>query len=275
MSRSITFSLTALFTGAVVVLLSGNAQAQWTEDFESYPAGLLTSAPWDEGSAAALGPNQIVTAGAGYLGSQGLVAVGDNFGSLGNAWRAAPASGVTELTARLYSDNALSSGNSRYYIGFWNSATADGGHHADDDYVAIYMTSNAGGNFFSFETSNFDGPGGAFIAPIPPDDRADLEGGLVNDTWYDVRLTLNVDDTATGEYRVSTVGDNGDWNEIEDGIDIVDTVGFSPNFVGFRGGFNARLDDITVNGVPEPASLFLTGIAGLAMLWMRRRSNRC
>ena len=35
MSRSTIFSLTALVTGSVLVLLSGNAQAQWTEDFES------------------------------------------------------------------------------------------------------------------------------------------------------------------------------------------------------------------------------------------------
>ena len=213
MSRSTVFSLTALFAFSVLVLLSGNAHGL-TENFESYSAGLLTSAPWNEGSADDLGPNQIVTAGVGYLGSQGLVAVGDNYGSLGNAWRAADA-GTNVLTARLYSDNALSPNNSRYYVGLWNSPSVDGAHHATDDYLAIYLTSfsNGAGNFFSFEYSNFDGPEGDFIAPVAPDDRGDdnscCSSGILGETWYDVRITLNGDDTATGEYRKSAAGDSG------------------------------------------------------------------
>ena len=118
MKRSIMFSLTTLITVSVLGLLSGNAQAGWTEDFESYTPGSVLPGPWNEGDPDALGAN-VVTAGAGYLGSQGIV-FGDN--PPGNAWRLAPNSGVTQLTARLYSDSSESY-PSRYYVGFHTDPT--------------------------------------------------------------------------------------------------------------------------------------------------------
>ena len=129
-------------------------------------------------------------------------------------------------------------------------------------------------NFFSLEY--FDYESGSFVSPPAGDDRADdnssLSGVISDDTWYDVRLTLNTNNTATGEYRVSALGDSGAWTLIGDGsggadgdgtVDISDPGGFSPNFVGTRGYFNARIDDIVV--IPEPSPLLLA-VPGLFSL---------
>ena len=261
MRSSTIHSLTALVTGSVLVLLSGNAQAQWTEDFESYTAGSVLPAPWDGGLATELESN-LVTGGAGYLGGQGMV------GGLppGNAWRLAPNSGVTQLTARLYSDGSESFA-SRYYVGFHTDPTAADDTFPNNDAVYLYLAHHPDGGFLSLESPDYDNQDPRqFVSQ-----GTGFTAGILSDTWYDVRITLNGDDTATAEYKEPS---SPTWLTV--GIaNIGDPVNFAPNYVGIRGEKSGRIDDITVNGVPEPASLFLVGIGGLAMLWMRRRSNRC
>jgi len=269
MTRITVFSLTALFTVSVLSLPSGNAQAGWTEDFESYPNGLLTSAPWNEGVPEAVNATEI--SADGYTGN-GLV----NTGQVGAIWRAAPNSGVTQLTARLYSDNATYESFSRYYVGLHTQPIADGGGHAESDYVTIYLSSYQNDNFFSLEYSDFEDVGGVqtFQSPAGVYDRADDTGtgvGILGDTWYDVRLTLNGDNTVTGEYKLTT--EPTVWTEIGDGIEIGDPSGFSPNYVGVRGENAGRIDDISVNGViPEPSSMALILVGLAARGWRRRQT---
>ena len=268
MSRSIIFSLTALFAFSILVLLSGNAQAGWTENFESYTAGSVLPSPWDEGDSGALGAN-VVTAGAGYLGGQGMV-FGDN--PPGNAWRLAPNSGVTQLTARLYSDSSESY-PSRYYVGFHTDPTVGGDTFPNNDGVYLYLAHHPEGGFISFENPNYDNQDPRqFVSQGTAFSGQNV--GIAGDTWYDVRITLNGDDTATAEYKEAS---SPTWLTVgATGIAAIgDPVNFAPNYVSIRGERGARIDDITVNGViPEPSSMALILVGLAAHGWRRRQTLR-
>ena len=93
--------------------------------------------------------------------------------------------------------------------------------------------------------------------------------GIAGDTWYDVRITLNGDDTATAEYKEAS---SPSWLTVgATGIAAIgDPVNFAPNYVNIRGERGGRIDDITVNGIPEPSSMALI-LVGLAACGWRRR----
>lgn len=248
---TIAFTLLALI--ATLGMMSGSARAEWIEDFESYPDGLLASAPWDEGTP---GPAQDVISDAGFTG-KGLVG-----NSLSHIWRAADP-GANVLTARLYSETGVDF--SRYYVGFHTEPTqADG--FPNNDSVIIYLSSHSGGAFLSFESYNYDA--GVFVAA---DSTWSGQSGILEETWYDVRMTVNTDATVSGEYKLTT---SDTWIPIGDGvIDIMDPDNFAPNFVGISGQNSGRIDDIGVNGVPEPGSIvmILAGLAVLAAFGRRKR----
>ena len=222
---------------AVVVVLACACDVRaWSEDFEAYPNGLLTAAPWDEGNPA-VGGGQVVTSGAGYTG-KGLVGSG-----LGNIWRAAdtdPTANV--LTARLYSADA---NFSRYYFGFHTEAITDGAGFPGSDAVVIYMMWHTDGGWLSFESSDFT----AGVFQANDTEWTGQSIGLPSNTWFDVRMTLNGDDTVSGEYKLTT---SDTWIPIGDGsVNILDPAEFAPNFVGVAGQESGRVDDI-VNGPPTP-----------------------
>ena len=221
-----------LMMAAVVVLACVCDVQAWSDGFETYLDGLLTSAPWDEGSP---GGGQVVTDGAGYTG-KGLVGSG-----LGNIWRAAdtdPSANV--LSARLYS---APQNFSRYYFGFHTEAITDGYNFPGSDAVVIYMMWHTDGGFLSFESYDFD----AGVFQGIDTEWTGQSIGLLSNTWYDVRMTLNGDDTVSGEYKLTT---SDTWIPIGDGlVDVVDTVNFAPNFVGVAGQELGRIDDL-VNGPP-------------------------
>ena len=255
MARSSTFSLTALVMGSILLLLSGNARAAWIEDFESYADGPIT-APWDAGTIL----NMDVESGIGFTG-KGVV--GDNI-NLGTAHRATVDVGSTVLTARLWVDS--NSTASRMYVGFHTAPTTGAGQFINSDGVIIYLRHHPEGAFFALESSDYTA--GVFQSK---DDE--VQFGELSDTWYDVRITLNGDNTINGDYKQTT---SGTWLPIGDGVvNVVDTVNFAPNYVAIAGEEGAVVDDISINVIPEPVSFSLMAIGGLAMLWMRRRSNRC
>ena len=217
-------------------IVCNDSAASWVEPFESYPDGLLTDAPWDEGSLAHLGTEQIVVSGAGYTG-KGMVGNG-----LGHAWRAAATDLCTNvLTARLYSEAA---NFSRYYVGFHTEPTQASGF-PDNDSVIIYMAWHTDGGWLCLESYNYNA--GAFVASDAACTGQAI--GLLSNTWYDVRLTINFN-TVSGEYKLTT---SDTWLPIGDGsVDILDLADFAPNYVGIAGQNSGRVDDI-VYGTPLPA----------------------
>ena len=219
---------------AVVVVLACACDVRaWSDGFETYPDGLLTAAPWNEGNPAD-GVGQVVTTGAGMCGK---AMVGN---SLGHVWRAAdPTANV--LTARLYSEPV---DFSRYYVGFYTEPIRDGAW-AGSDAVIIYMAWHTDGGWLCLES--YDAEGGTIVSSDAACTGQAI--GLLPNTWYDVRLTLNGDDTASGEYKLTT---SDTWLPIGDGsVDILDVANFAPNFVDIAGQSSGRIDDI-VNGPPTP-----------------------
>ena len=249
-----TNTFTLLMLIAILGILSSTVQAAWIEDFESYADGELTSAPWDEGTP---GPLNIVTSDAGFTG-KGLVGDG-----LKHIWRAADP-GANMITARLYSVAGYNF--SRYYVGFHTEASqADG--YPNSDSVIIYLSSHSGGPYISFESYDYDD--GVFVSAYSP--WAGQTEGILENTWYDVRMTLNNDDTVSGEYKLTT---SDTWLPIGSGVvDIMDPENFAPNYVGLSGQNFGRIDDICVNGVPEPGSAVLI-LAGLVLLGTCGRRKR-
>ena len=229
---TITFTLLALI--ATMGILGGNARAAWVEDFESYADGYLASAPWDEGTP---GPDQGVISDAGFTG-KGLVGNG-----LSHIWCATDP-GAYVLTARLYSEPGVDF--SRYYVGFHTEPSQASGF-PDNDSVIIYLSSHADGAFMSFESYNYDA--GVFVSASS---EWTGQAGILDDTWYDVRMTVNTDDTVSGEYKLTT---SEDWIPIGDGVvDVLDPANFAPNYVGVAGQNSGRIDDISVtDSVPGDA----------------------
>ena len=210
----------------------------WSDGFETYQDGLLAVSPWNEGDPGD-GAGQVVTSGVGFEG-KAMVGTG-----LGHVWRAAHPDAV--LTARLYSELA---DYSRYYVGFHTETSRDNHGFPDNDAVVIYLAYHSDGAWLSFESYNYDA--GTYVSHAAT--YTGQDAGILGATWYDVRITLNNDDTVSGEYKLTT---SDTWLPIGDGLlPIMDPANFAPNFVGIAGQNSGRVDDI-VNGIPPSGMLIL------------------
>ena len=70
----------------------------------------------------------------------------------------------------------------------------------NNDGVYLYLAHHPEGGFISFENPNYDNQDPRqFVSQGTAFSGQNV--GIAGDTWYDVRITLNGDDTATAEYK--------------------------------------------------------------------------
>jgi hypothetical protein len=287
MKKALYVTLAALVCSAMAT----GAMAQWSDDFEGYSQGVLGVV---SGGLYAPEANALVTAGSGYLGTQGVV---KNPGAAEHlqfhAYR--PAGGnISSLTGRAYAGTTM--GNDSHAL---FGALAGTSYNAGDawmggngvDYVHAHAYYGWGMDQVAIQTVNHfddDDPGttgdtNCYVINVPKQQA---------DTWYDLRICLDWDaGVARGYYRISGdaewllmegEGTFYDENWASTPLGIISEVPLpllneQPGvyndlpWVGLAGRRDMALDDIEVF-VPEPGTLVSMLALGVpALAFMRRR----
>ena len=233
-----------LITAVAAVWLGGlgasSAQADWTDDFESYTHGAALGAPWE--SVANFG----AYVGLGEGGSKGTQGPGANW-EFGRAYR--PTQGIVTLTAQLYLESAIN------YQGSQINLTTDAvgmsnGSAGGGDMLRISLEGTDTSNTAQIAFLSIDGtPGqGDWLADTRVySGSSNGDFHLSADTWYDVRIELNGLD-ATASYKESTsptwitIGTLAAYSE------------FVPNYVALSAVRRGYADNVTVVS-PPPTSV--------------------
>ena len=273
----------ALATGA-------GAVPDWSDDFESYSPGVLEVV-----SAGLYSPesNTLVTAGSGYLGTQGVVKnpAGSEHHQL-HAYRPTAAN-ISTLSGRTYAGNTM--GNDSHAIFGAISGTSYnagdawmGGNGVDCvDAQSYYgwgsdILSLASLNHFNDDDPGVGGDTNKYVIRVPKQAN----------TWYDLKVVLDWNaGVARGYYRVSG---SPDWLLLEGEGTFYDHTWTSSSLgvisevplpllneqagvyndlgtVGLMGRKHMGIDDIAVGVVPEPSSLMALALGLPAFALIRRR----
>ena len=160
---------------------------------------------------------------------------------------------------QLFASSSSATGNSRLNHGIQLIDTVSGGiAKAYTDYAGWFVeyTDSSGATTNAF-TADF----GAYNDPIPQTVTLTLD--------YD-NDTMNLFATASDGVSALYTGDSLVFQDVD--LPIADA-GFVPNEIVYhsRWGGGSEIDNITYPQVPEPASLALLSIGGMALLLRRRQ----
>ena len=240
------FAITGVATAAPIV----------DEDFESYANDAAMQAVWAGG---------LGTLDTGFgNGGQSMVHPGGTDSILSFATVNPDNANPLVLTGQIYDD--AGSANERLTIGLRDAAATnliEMGHYngiASAFYafrVILFDGSGANPNWVAFE--NIVDDSGASIANAPVEGWHTYTVTIGADS-VDFTLDLNSDGNINATASVAAVAGAGGFNSIRLG---------GPSNLSSPGG-GGNFDNIVLETVPEPGSLALLGLGGLAMLRRRR-----
>ena len=235
-----------LVTILVILGLAGMANADWIDTFESYTGGetIAGSNGWLAGGNGGGGLETVgntATAGVGISSSVGYAGDG------GQPWYTEhkDVGGLTTGTVTL-NVLALTPTNGRNTIAMMAD---DYGDPRDD--ILVYVYYNGGYSLRDVQNGSFGYYNGT---------------GVISG-WHEVELSLNLDtDLVTARYRLTDNDGNptGGWLPIGDGSFTAQDLPLDHWSIGVE--YGAVLD-----GLPEPMTLSVLALGGLAALLRRRR----
>jgi hypothetical protein len=246
-SSSVARSFSRILTGGIVacsLMVAGIAEAQWSENFDSYASGSQMHgqggwAGWDN----AAGAGALVSSAFAFSGANSVAITGAS--DLVHQY-AGYASGVWTYSTMQYIPSSLTSG-STYFI-LLNGYTPNVG--ANDHWSIQTVFNLANGTLY--------------------DDNgyASLTNAIVRDAWvpltYQIDLTAN---TVTASYNgvafTTHAWQDGTGNNQIQAVDLYAN-NFGPVYY----------DNISLTQVPEPTTLGLLAAFGVTFAVWRRRSAR-
>ncbi|MFG0286032.1 MAG: hypothetical protein ACF8R7_16565 [Phycisphaerales bacterium JB039] len=217
----------------VALALAGAAQAQWSDNFDSYATGSLLTGGWDgwDGSAAAAG---IVTTDQALSGPNSLEISG-------GADAVHPFSGYT---------------SGQWTLSAWNYIAT--GDLTADTYFIVNNQYNPGGPYTWAVEMQFD----VDTATVMDDFRAHTPIPVVFDQWVELRFEIDLDADTIDSYYNGTLLSSGQYTRAAgDPLEIA-------NIDLFTTGARSYYDDISL--IPAPGASLLLAM-GLGAMTRRRR----
>lgn len=239
---------------AGVVLMTPGARGEFTEDWEAYSHSdeISTQTVWD--TAGTTGGQVHRNTGEGGIYDATVVKERDGAATMGagnwtwgTAFRqiAEPNSPIV-ATARVYLEpgpyHAIHVGFSPHVETGGNG----GAGRAEGPIIDLRLQADSGGVAQWMMRTTDEGAGEADSLPVPAQ----------TDTWYEIRLTTNTDNSVTGEYRQMNIEPgpptrkllpSGPWVE----VDTMNAMGaWNANYLYISGLRQGYVDDIKVSGRP-------------------------
>jgi len=230
-----------ILTAAVLLCMGATASADFSDNFDSYLTGSLVQGQggWEGwGGDNAYGGPAVSTHASSLLNS---VEIGGNFADLVHPF-SGYTSGTVFLTSDLYVPSSSDSGDS-YWI--WLNQYSGGFNWSIQ--VQINLTTGQ-----IVGTSGSTGGGTFFSTPI------------VYDQWVQLKAIVNLDANSYDcLYGSAVIADNGVWYGNAANVAAIDL---------FSNGATTPVyfDNVAIT-TPEPVSMALVGVGGVAMFIRRRR----
>ena len=203
-------------------------------------------------------------AGPPNFGDTGLIVgtVIDSGNSLGKA------GGVDDMYVAPITPYTLDASNNEF---FKLSAVLHVGH--DTQGLAYFVAGRSTGHFWAEGTRvGFDHLGGTEVVCLDQSGGTTCDGGTVSQTALSVgsggtlRVTLEIHPTTTSLHYSLVGGASGTFGPFAGGQSTIDRVGMKLHTDHDDVGF----DSVSLTVIPEPASLALLGLGGIALLLRRR-----
>ena len=269
-----------LYVALAVLMCSAMATSVWAvvDDFESYPIEVALDAvggsQWTSGNGMTAddiwgyyGGGKVV----GYGGGQGAINQSEAY-ALSHAFAPNDGSTILEIKGQIMvTDRSIAaaaftaipgwSANNGWYQGEWGGADA----------VTIALQDGNGPVGIQLISSNFNDAGDMWLGAF--DSVSIPNGTLLGQTWYDLKIELDlIGEAATGYYKETDGG--GGWNLIGTVATPPTDAGdpFAANYIAIGTRRAASLDDLATSVIPEPSSLVALLAFGVpALAFMRRR----
>jgi hypothetical protein len=241
--RNVAFVLTAM------ALMAIPAMGAWTEDFENYAHSAEVDVPlsgpvhWDPDGTT--GGAVFVSSGEGGAGD-GAASMGAGNWTWGSAFRLSDG-GVLQAKVMVESNNIYNA----IIIGFSPSVATGGGRVSGP--MAEFRLQNGSNAQWNYRT----------IGTLGSEEEQGFDNSPVADQWYDVRMT---DNGGSVDFDFKLLG-AGAWTNLGSWPTFA---GFDSTYVTISGLRQGYVDDI--NSTPEPATMAMLGLGGLALI--RRRRTR-
>ena len=262
----------AVRTAVAVLAIGGAANAAvMTDNFEGYSTEEL----W--GQAAAIGTgNWVATdhtiggvqvsptiAATGYDGSQGVHSTSDDHGAAFDLGMALSHGNRVSVYA------SLPSNGDEAHLFVATSAVADNGVIDDSDGFYVKLVNSAGDYNFARRSFQKEGTDQQVNGPNNVEVRGD---------WIEMEITVTTGDNGinggSARYRNITtpfLNGLGGWVDIGTFTADEDGWGTGNTWISLSSWQNSDLDNLRFNNIPEPVTLTLLALGGVAALLKRRR----